>query len=114
MLANKDLEKIVHKHITNHFQRPEPKLQQQICDQFEQVIQNLNNLDKKKNLSMENKNIYAKLFKDTKKLYKSEREWWHLEKCRLGIHAVCTFTEAEIKNKWETLTLEHSQINLFG
>ena len=36
---------------------------------FEQVIQNIDNLDKKKRLSLENKDIYAKLLTDTEKLF---------------------------------------------
>jgi outer membrane protein TolC len=36
---------------------------------FTQVMQNLDNLDKKKELSMENKEIYTKLLKDTQDLY---------------------------------------------
>jgi len=36
---------------------------------FTQVMQNLENLDKKKSLSYENKDIYTKLLEDTKRLY---------------------------------------------
>ena len=36
---------------------------------FEQVIQNIENLDRKKILSIENRDIYAKLLTDTKELY---------------------------------------------
>ena len=36
---------------------------------FEQVIQNIDNLNKKKALSIENREIYSKLLKDTKDLY---------------------------------------------
>ncbi len=36
---------------------------------FEQVTQNINNLEKKKLLSVENREIYSKLLKDTKDLY---------------------------------------------
>lgn len=36
---------------------------------FEQVMQNLSNLEKKKNLSVKNKELYGKLLKDTRALY---------------------------------------------
>lgn len=36
---------------------------------FTQVMQNLDNLDKKKTLSVENRDLYMKLLKDTKELY---------------------------------------------
>ena len=36
---------------------------------FEQVLQNIDNLDKKRTLSLENIDIYQKLLKDTKELY---------------------------------------------
>jgi len=36
---------------------------------FTQVMQNLDNFDKKKKLSIENKDLYTKLLKDTKELY---------------------------------------------
>ena len=38
---------------------------------YDQVMQNLDNLDKKKSLSVENKDIYKKLLDDTKELYKA-------------------------------------------
>ncbi|MBU1658864.1 TolC family protein [bacterium] len=38
---------------------------------FEQVMQNIENFEKKKVLSAQNKDIYVKLLKDTKKLYKA-------------------------------------------
>ena len=38
---------------------------------FEQVMHNIENLDKKKNLSSENKSIYSKLLVDTKKLFEA-------------------------------------------
>jgi len=38
---------------------------------FNQVMQNLDNLDKKKLLSMQNKDIYSKLLADTKSLYRA-------------------------------------------
>ncbi|MDF1874536.1 TolC family protein [Sulfurimonas sp. SAG-AH-194-I05] len=36
---------------------------------FEQVIQNIDNIDRKKSLSLENKNLYSKLLADTKELF---------------------------------------------
>ncbi len=38
---------------------------------FEQVMQNISNLEKKQNLSIENIELYSKLLKDTKKLFKA-------------------------------------------
>jgi len=50
---------------------------------FRQVMQNIENYDKKKSLSLENKDIYAKLLADTKKLfaagYKTEYDVQTLE-----------------------------------
>ncbi len=50
---------------------------------FTQVMQNIENYDKKKSLSLENKDIYAKLLSDTKKLftvgYKTEYDVQTLE-----------------------------------
>ncbi len=43
----------------------------QLKSVFEQVMQNLKNLDRKKVLSLENRDIYAKLLKDTKELYEA-------------------------------------------
>ena len=43
----------------------------QLKSVFEQVMQNLKNLDRKKVLSLENREIYAKLLKDTNELYKA-------------------------------------------
>lgn len=41
----------------------------QLKSVFEQVMQNIDNLDRKKLLSLENREIYAKLLKDTQELY---------------------------------------------
>ena len=41
----------------------------QLKAMFEQVMQNIKNLDKKRELSFQNKDIYAKLLHDTQKLY---------------------------------------------
>ena len=41
----------------------------QLKSVFEQVMQNIENLDRKKLLSLENREIYAKLLKDTSELY---------------------------------------------
>ena len=38
---------------------------------YEQVMQNIENFDKKKSLSVENKDIYEKLLSDTKKLFEA-------------------------------------------
>ncbi len=38
---------------------------------FKQVMQNINNFKKKKNLSLENKGIYTKILKETRKLFKA-------------------------------------------
>ena len=43
----------------------------QLKSMFEQVMQNITNLDRKKLLSVENRDIYAKLLKDTKELYQA-------------------------------------------
>jgi len=43
--------------------------QKELIALFEQVMQNIDNLEKKKLLSVENKNIYAKLLTDTKELF---------------------------------------------
>jgi len=43
--------------------------QKELTALFEQVMQNIDNLEKKKLLSIENKNIYAKLLVDTKELF---------------------------------------------
>jgi len=43
----------------------------QLKSMFEQVMQNIKNLDRKKLLSVENEEIYAKLLKDTQDLYKA-------------------------------------------
>ncbi|WP_455755813.1 TolC family protein [Sulfurimonas sp.] len=44
--------------------------QKELTSLFEQVMQNIDNLEKKKSLSVENKNIYSKLLTDTKELYR--------------------------------------------
>ena len=43
----------------------------QLKSMFEQVMQNIKNLERKKLLSVENRDIYAKLLKDTKELFKA-------------------------------------------
>lgn len=55
----------------------------QLKAMFEQVMQNINNLEKKRELSIDNKEIYAKLLKDTQELfnagYKTEYDVQTLE-----------------------------------
>ncbi|MCD6173935.1 MAG: TolC family protein [Sulfurimonas sp.] len=57
--------------------------QRELTALFEQVMQNMDNLDKKKTLSLENKDIYTKLLNDTKNLfsagYKTEYDVQTLE-----------------------------------
>jgi len=43
----------------------------QLKSMFEQVMQNIKNLERKKLLSVENRDIYAKLLKDTKELFRA-------------------------------------------
>ena len=80
---------------------------------FTQVIQNLDNLEKKKNLSVENKGIYSKLLDDTRKLfvagYKTQYDIETLENS-VGISELDSKIY-EIDKQIELLTLYEMYVN---
>ncbi|MFT5661391.1 MAG: hypothetical protein ACI9TV_002037 [Sulfurimonas sp.] len=80
---------------------------------FEQVMQNLNNLEKKKVLSLENISIYSKLLEDTKELfsagYKTEYDVETLENS-VGISQI-NFKIYEVDKQLELLSLYEMYVN---
>lgn len=80
---------------------------------FEQVMQNLNNLEKKKELSLENISIYSKLLDDTKELfsagYKTEYDVQTLENS-VGISQM-NYKVYEIDKQLELLNLYEMYVN---
>ena len=80
---------------------------------FEQVMQNLNNLEKKKELSLENISIYTKLLDDTKELfsagYKTEYDVQTLDNS-VGISQM-NYKVYEIDKQLELLNLYEMYVN---
>lgn len=80
---------------------------------FEQVMQNLNNLEKKKELSLENISIYSKLLDDTKELfsagYKTEYDVQTLDNS-VGISQM-NYKVYEIDKQLELLNLYEMYVN---